>query len=126
MKMHDAIKKLLLLVFMTLAASSAMALNEDAQGEIGYLLSYIENSGCEFERNGDTYDAYKARQHIQKKYEYIMRWRSDRIKGAEDFIVLAASESSLSGEKYRVSCSGLTHASADWLLDELFRYRNKK
>jgi hypothetical protein len=34
-------------------------------------------------------------------------------------------KSSMSGRKYHVTCNGKKQASAEWLHDELARYRNK-
>ena len=110
-------------------AAVLLALNgsalADKQSEIQHLLSYVENSGCKFERNGDRFDSHKAREHIQRKYDYVMRWASGRIQSAEDFIELTATESSMSGKKYYVNCDGTSRASSDWLLEELTRYRKQ-
>jgi hypothetical protein len=38
--------------------------------EIAALLHFIEQSGCTFIRNDKQYDSLKARQHIEKKYNY--------------------------------------------------------
>jgi len=103
-------------------SGSALA---DKQDEIQHLLSYVEQSGCEFERNGDSFDSRKAREHIQRKYDYIMRWASGRIQSAEDFIELTATESSMSGKKYYVNCDGSSRTSAEWLLEELTRFRKQ-
>lgn len=87
--------------------------------EIAHLIDYIAASGCLFIRNGKAYDASTAREHIQKKYDYLQ----SRIRTAEDFIRQAASRSSMSGEPYRIQCSEATVLCADWLRDELRRYR---
>ena len=91
----------------------------DMQNEIQHLLRFIESSGCEFERNGTVYDSKKARSHIERKYDYI----ESRVDETEDFIKYAATESSMSGRKYNVKCNGSKQTSAEWLLDELSRYR---
>lgn len=103
---------------------TAFSVKADKQDEILHLLTYVENSGCMFERNGDTFDSHKARQHIQRKYDFVLRWASSRIQSAEDFIKLTATESSLSGKKYYVNCAGKMQTSAEWLLEELTRFRN--
>ena len=110
-----------LAVVLLALAGSALA---DKQSEIQHLLSYVESSGCEFERNGDRFDSRKAREHIQRKYDYVMRWASSRIQSTEDFIELTATESSMSGKKYYVNCNGESQTSAEWLLEELSRFRN--
>jgi hypothetical protein len=109
-----------LAVVLLALAGSALA---DKQSEIEHLLSYVENSGCKFERNGDRFDSRKAREHIQRKYDYVMRWASSRIQSTEDFIELTATESSMSGKKYYVNCDGESQTSSEWLLEELSRYR---
>ena len=87
--------------------------------EIAHLMDHIAGSGCGFIRNGKAYDAEAARDHIQKKYDYLQ----SRIRTAEDFIRYAASESSMSGEPYRIVCGGETMLCADWLREALRRYR---
>ena len=94
----------------------------DLQSEIDHLLLYVENSGCEFERNGSTYDSKEARSHIERKYRYVKK----HVDETEDFIKYAATESSMSGNKYQVSCGGNKQASADWLYEELSGYRARQ
>jgi hypothetical protein len=93
-----------------------------AQAEINYLLGFIEDSACEFFRNGSWYDAKKAAAHLRDKYEMLAT--GDRIHTAEDFIEEAATKSSLSGQPYQVRCSGdKAVATNQWLRDMLTRYR---
>ena len=94
-----------------------LAASTDA--EIEHLLDFVGNSGCIFERNGTSYDSVEARAHIQKKYAYI----KDRVETAEDFIRHAASQSSMSGNKYHATCNGQTLSSEEWLNIELQRFR---
>jgi len=89
------------------------------QDEIQHLLRFIESSGCEFERNGTVYDSKEARSHIERKYDYT----KSRVDVTEDFIKYAATKSSMSGNKYQVTCDGKQQTSADWLHNELSRYR---
>ncbi len=89
--------------------------------EIDHLLSYIEHSGCTFVRNGKDYSAKEAREHIQRKYDYV----KNRVKTTEDFILSAASESSLSGKPYKVSCDGEEMLTAEWLRTELNTLRSE-
>lgn len=85
-----------------------------AQAEINYLLRFVATSGCEFYRNGSWFDASKAQAHLREKYQFLVK--TDRIHSAEDFIELAATKSSLSGEPYRVRCGGGEPATANqWL-----------
>jgi hypothetical protein len=87
--------------------------------EIASLLLFVEQSGCIFIRNGRQYDALEARQHIEKKYAYF----KERISTAEEFIQYSATKSSISGEPYRVVCSGVSMDSSDWLNAELKKLR---
>ena len=97
---------------------------KNAQNEINYLLDFIEISGCEFYRNGSWYDSVRAQEHLRKKYDYLSV--RDRIVTAEDFILKAASESSLSGIPYEIRCGDgcTTIATSKWLLAVLARYRS--
>ena len=101
-----------------LLASASLAL-ADMQDEIQHLLQYVENSGCEFERNGTVYGSAEARSHIEKKYNYVR----SKVYETGDFISYAATGSSMSGKKYHVICNGKKQASAGWLHNELASYR---
>jgi Family of unknown function (DUF5329) len=94
-----------------------------AQAEINYLLDFVEISGCEFYRNGSWYDSVQAQEHLHTKYEFFLT--RDRIVTAEDFIALAASESSFSGIAYEIRCGTGCAAitTREWLLGVLARYR---
>lgn len=98
---------------------SAPVVLADVQGEVLHLLQYVENHGCEFERNGAVYDAREARAHMERKYNYV----KSHVAEAEEFIKYAATESSMSGRKYYVICDGERQTSAEWLHAELSRYR---
>ena len=90
------------------------------QQEIDHLLGYVENSGCEFYRNGTWYDSQKAVAHLRTKYGFLR----PSVNRAEDFIEKAASRSSLSGQPYQVRCGpGVPVPGAQWLGDELIRFR---
>lgn len=107
-----------------LLASSLPALaapSPQASQEIGRLLSFVEDSGCTFIRNGSEYPAAEARAHLQKKLDYLER--KDLVASSEDFIERAATQSSLSGKPYQVRCATQTRNSADWLNQELRRLR---
>lgn len=93
-----------------------------AQAEINYLLGYVEESGCEFYRNGNWYDSKRAEAHLRDKYQYLAV--RNQIDSAEDFIAKAATESSLSGRPYEIRCSGGDAVvSSQWLRKELAHYR---
>lgn len=110
------IARYLAAVFLLVSSSFVLA---DMQDEIQHLLRYIEGSGCEFERNGTVYDSKEARSHIERKYDYI----ESRVDNTDDFIKYAATKSSMSGSQYRVTCGETQQTSAEWLSEELSRYR---
>jgi Family of unknown function (DUF5329) len=98
----------------------AAAAHAGTADEIQHLLDYVSGSGCTFVRNGVESDAVAARKHIQAKYASA----KGHVGSAEDFIRLAASRSSMTGEPYVVRCGSSRFLSGDWLTDELGRYRN--
>ncbi|WP_077037173.1 DUF5329 domain-containing protein [Pelomonas sp. KK5] len=103
-----------------LGAGSALAagLPAAARTEIDGLLNRLQNSGCEFKRNGSWYGATEARAHLQKKLDYLVG--KDAVHSAEQFIELGASSSSMSGQPYEVRCTGAAPVpSRDWLGREL-------
>ena len=112
------LKKFFLLSFLILFNSEAAESNYKA--EIAHLLTYVKNTPCQYIRNGDTHDGTEAAKHIQNKYDYY----KDDIHTAEDFIRLSAAKSTMSGSKYYIQCPGSPKVeSAQWLLQELDRYR---
>jgi hypothetical protein len=92
------------------------------QAEIAHLLAYLETSRCEFYRNGAWHDSREARAHLEKKKNYLMK--RSLIGTAEDFVDMAATASSVSGDKYQVRCRPSPAVpSGEWLLAELERFR---
>jgi hypothetical protein len=88
------------------------------QTEIDSLLAHLKHSQCQFQRNGSWFDANTAVAHLQKKREYLTR--KNRLQSAEDFVLLGATSSSVSGKEYSVKCAdGKIVASKLWLLREL-------
>src|SRR5208283_3174067 len=122
----------ILLVIFSIAASffPPTALPGDisraANQEIQHLLGYIEGCGCQFCRNGTWYqDSKVVRQHVELKYGYFMK--RGQINSTEDFIKWSASKSEMSGKPYLVKCGqGSPSLLAQWLSDELERYRKKE
>ena len=107
----------------TSAASAAPATS--VQIEVSFLLGYVEGSGCDFQRNGSWYGSPAAQEHLRAKYDYLAA--RDLIQTTEQFIDKAATESSLSGQPYRVRChGGPLMTSQQWLLDELARLRSTR
>jgi Family of unknown function (DUF5329) len=116
-------KNVLLLIAVFFCSSSFAAdMQADTEKEIVHLFEYLENSNCEFNRNGTWYSTYKAVKHIEKKYRYYMK--KGLINSAEQFIDRAASRSSMSGKSYLVRCGNSRAVeSSTWFTEELKRFR---
>jgi hypothetical protein len=102
----------------TTLAPAAGETRPAVQAEINALLSRLETSGCRFNRNGSWYSASEAKSHLLDKLRYI----EDRttLASTEQFIEMAASKSSVSGQPYLVQCgSSPSQASATWLAAQL-------
>jgi hypothetical protein len=100
----------------------AGSLPDTTKQEINHLFSYLKSSGCSFNRNGTWYSAGDAADHLQQKYDYLLK--KDMITDAESFIKLAATESSMSGKAYEVKCGDAAPiASGTWFSHELATYR---
>jgi hypothetical protein len=119
-------KQLSLIVAVMLASMDFAAESTPATKlEIDHLFSYLKESGCQFFRNGTWYSAREAAGHLNRKYQYLQQ--KGLVLSAEAFIERAASESSLSGQAYRVRCgSNPAVNSADWFSAELERYRQRR
>ena len=114
---------LLLLTCIVAAAGHAAPLPPAAKAEIDRLLSRLESSGCQFNRNGTWYSPAEAKSHLLRKLKYL----EDRgaVTSAEQFIELAAAGSSMTGQPYLVKCgNGAPMQSSAWLLSELQRVRS--
>ena len=113
---------LLLIVVIFCSSSFAADMQADTEKEIVHLFEYLEDSNCEFNRNGTWYNTYKAVKHIEKKYRYYMK--KGLINSAEQFIDQAASQSSMSGKPYLVRCGNSRPVeSSTWFTEELKRFR---
>jgi hypothetical protein len=111
-----------LLAVLLLVAASLTALADPAppvaRAEIDALLTKLQSSACEFNRNGSWYNADQAKSHLQMKLRYL----EDRnlVQTAEQFIERAATGSSMSGKPYLVRCSPSAPVeSSVWLTTEL-------
>ena len=114
---------LALIVALNILPGARAAAPEAAQIEINQLLGLVEQSGCEFFRNGTWYDAKRAQAHLRAKYDMLAA--NDQIKTAEDFIEKAASRSSLSGRPYQMRCrGGAAMTTNQWFSAALMRLRN--
>jgi hypothetical protein len=112
-----------LLMFGVAAAGNAASLSPAARAEIDALLSGLEASGCELNRNGTWYPATEARPHLLRKLKYLEN--KGLVQSTEQFIELAASSSSTTGKPYLVKCGGGTPVqSGPWLRSQLQMVRS--
>ena len=121
------VRRLIGLVLLMLAAVPAHAaeLSPSAQTEIDALLNRLGTSKCQFYRNGSWHSGVEARDHLQMKLEYLVE--KGLITDSEEFIEKAGTESSLSGQPYKVRCPNQEdQPSAVWLRSELRTIRQKK
>ena len=102
-------------------ANAHAALDATGQREVQALLAFVGASHCTFIRNGSSHTAADAQSHLQEKLDYLER--RNLVNSAEDFIERVASQSSISGEPYKVNCDGRERLSADWLGEELQHLR---
>jgi hypothetical protein len=104
-------------------AAAAAPLSPAAKEEIDGLLSRLETSGCEFNRNGSWYSGAEAKAHLLGKLKYLQD--KGMVQTTEQFIERAASSSSMSGQAYLVRCAGAAPVpSAKWLLVQLQAMRS--
>ena len=92
------------------------------QSEINHLFAFLENSECQFERNGKIHSGKDTVDHVKKKYNYFKR----KIDSVEKFIEYSTTKRTLPGKYYMVLCKDKPKIKAqDWLLQELKNYRSK-
>ena len=87
--------------------------------EIEYLITFVANSGCDFDRNDSVHDSMSAAEHLRSKYHRGKRW----VNSAEQFIERIASSSSISGKPYQAVCDSERISSRDWLYRALAAHR---
>ena len=103
-----------------LASGLALATPDDAaQHEIDHLLEFIAASKCTFVRSGEQFTSEAARDHLAMKYSFT----KFRMSTADVFVKYLATESSTTGEPYKVICEKKERPAGAWLADELKRYR---
>lgn len=91
--------------------------------EIDFLISYVHDSKCTFNRNGIKYKGSEAVTHIKRKYDYF----KNEIKTTKDFIRLAATKSEISGRNYTVKCKNSElQELGKWLLKALSTLRKNR
>lgn len=115
--------KLLAIGLLSLALqASAATLPAKDRDEVDALLSRLETSGCQFNRNGSWYSGAEAKVHLSSKREYLEG--KSALQTTEQFIELAATSSSMTGVAYQVKCKDTAAVpSRAWLLNELKQVR---
>ena len=106
------------IAFMPLAAFATPSADEGAA--IDHLIAFVRDSKLEFIRNGVSYPAAAAADHLASKYAM----GKDRLSTADEFIDNVAAKSSMTGKPYMIVWpDGTSAPSADWLHEELKKYR---
>lgn len=103
--------------------AAAASLSPWARTEIDALMSKLEASSCEFNRNGSWHSATEAKAHLIRKLKYLED--KGMVQSTEQFIELAASTSSVTGQPYLVKCGdGAPIQSRTWLLTQMRAMRS--
>jgi hypothetical protein len=113
-----------ILIFSLIVSGAVIAQSPTpvAAREITHLFSALQNSKCEFYRNGTWYNAQKATEHLHRKYNYLLK--KGLVTTAESFIELAATKSSMSGKPYLVRCGNTQPVSSkSWFTGKLKELR---
>ena len=104
--------------------SVSAAPSERTKSEIDHLFNYLKLSGCKFYRNGKWHTAEVASDHLQTKYDYLLK--KEMITSTEAFLEHGSARSSTSGKPYQVQCAGSAPVeSASCFKAELSRFRAK-
>jgi hypothetical protein len=116
-------KKILVAAFVILAlfCGAVSAQDNIEKKKIEFLLSSVENlKGAKFIRNGSEYnDGKAAADHLRMK----LKTAGSRVKTADDFIRLCASQSYLTGRPYMIRLSnGKTIKSEEYFREKLKEY----
>lgn len=97
--------------------STAPAASRTETEKIEALIAALaELKDATFIRNGEPHDVEAAVEHMRRKWA----WKKREIHTAEDFIRIAATGSSVSGDRYLIRfADGREVASADWFRQRL-------
>jgi uncharacterized protein DUF5329 len=97
------------------ANAEANVLSEDEKIE-ALILALKQLTGATFIRNGKEHTLDEAIAHMRTKWE----WKKSEIKTAEDFIRVAASKSSMSGDPYIIRfADGTQRQAGEWFREQL-------
>jgi len=111
------------LILIALLLSNTLQGQTSVDEEVRLLIDGVAQSGCLFERNGKSYEAGDAADHLSLKFKRGKKY----AKTAENFIDRLASKSSLSGKPYHIACPGREKmTSGDWLHQKLTSLRQVK
>lgn len=111
------------LILIALLLSNTLQGQTSIDEEVRLLIDGVAQSGCLFERNGKSYEAGDAADHLSLKFKRGKKY----AKTAENFIDRLASKSSLSGKPYHIVCPGREKmTSGDWLHQKLTSLRQVK
>ena len=112
--------KLFFILWVLFSNAAYSNIDKNQQMEIDFLISYVHDSKCIFNRNGINYNGSEAVTHIKRKYDYF----KNEIKTTKDFIELAATKSEISGRNYTVKCKNSElQELGKWLLKVLSTLR---
>ena len=115
--------KALGLLLLLAGGAAAQTPSAKTTQEVGQLFAALKQSNCEFSRNGSWYTAQKASEHLQRKYDYLVR--KHLVTTTESFIELAATKSSISGKPYQVRCGKTAPVpSSSWFNSQLNAVRS--
>ncbi len=104
------------LLLMTILTLGLLAITVTADAgldtRIDALISAVNDSNCQFIRNGKIYTPMESVAHIRKKYNYF----KDDIDSIDTFIEFSATKSMMSGKPYKIKCEGSgTELSSSWM-----------
>ncbi|GAA0709727.1 DUF5329 family protein [Dokdonella soli] len=110
-------------IFFAALVTPAFGQQAIEQQKIAYLIASVAAlHDATFIRNDNEYDAERAAEHLRLK----LRYASDRVRTAEDFIAYCGTGSSMSGIKYEIRFrDGRTIESATFLHYKLVEYETK-
>ena len=107
-----------LLALLTAPALMAAPVPLSQRAEIDALMTTLQTSACEFNRNDSWHTATEAKIHLLRKLDYLES--ENAVHSTEQFIELAASGSSVSGRAYQVRCGSAAPVdSKTWLSTQL-------
>jgi hypothetical protein len=114
---------ILLLGCAAVVAAIAAPLSPAYRTEIDALMSKLETSGCEVNRNGTWHTGSEAKPHLLRKLQYFEE--KGTVQTTEQFIELVASRSSSTGQPYLIRCgNGVPVPSGEWFSYQLKAMRS--